>query len=125
MHPKNLKYSPQQFWLKEEDAHRFRIGLTYHYQQNLGSISYLELPSPGESIREGEPFGAIESSKSANDLVGPLSGKVVEVNSVLVDKPGLINKDPYGEAWMLTIDTLDLDVPKLLTAQEYLAIVDS
>jgi glycine cleavage system H protein len=121
MHPADLKYSPQHFWLKEEDDHRIRIGITYHYQKQLGNMVYLELPACGSQVVQDQPCGTIESNKASSDLVSPLSGKVTEVNKELENKPGLINKDPYGEAWLIIVDTSGCSVPAgLMSAREYL-----
>jgi glycine cleavage system H protein len=125
MHPATLKYSPQHFWLKQENDNHFRIGLTYHYQKQLGNIVYLELPAPGSLLVRDEPCGAIESSKASSDLISPLSGKLTEVNKALEDKPGLINKDPYGDAWLMVVDTGDCSVSTgLMSAREYLDSAD-
>ncbi len=121
MHPAELKYSRQHFWLKQETVDRMRIGLTYHYQKQLGNIVYLELPTCGSQLVQDEPCGAIESSKASNDLISPLSGKLVDVNKVLEGKPGLINKDPYWEAWLMLVDTGGCPAPEdLMSARDYL-----
>ncbi len=126
MHPADLMYSPQHFWLKQEDGDRVRIGLTYHYQKQLGNIVYLELPACGSQLVQDQPCGAIESNKASSDLVSPLSGKLAEVNKELENKPGLINKDPYGEAWLMVVDTSRCPAASgLLSARQYLESVES
>jgi len=121
MHPANLKYSPQHFWLKQESENLVRIGLTYHYQKQLGNIVYLEMPACGMQLVQGQPCGAIESNKASSDLISPVSGKLAEVNRDLEANPGLINKDPYGEAWLMAVDTSGCPVPtELMSARQYL-----
>ncbi len=121
MHPKELKYSPEHLWVKDEGEGRFRLGVTYRYQEQIKSVVYLELPRPGAELKQGEPFGAIESSKVSTDLTSPLSGTVLEVNDAAVDKPGLVNKEPYGQGWLVLLQSSCADELKtLLSADEYL-----
>ena len=126
MHPKELQYSPDHLWLKTEGDGQYRLGITYHYQEKIKSVVFLELPQPGARLKRGEPFGAIESSKISTDLISPLTGFVTEVNPVVTDKPGLVNKDPYGEGWLISIkpDALQ-EKPRFLSAGEYLSAVSS
>ena len=122
MHPKELKYSLEHIWLKDEGGGQFRLGITYRYQEQLKSVVYLELPNAGSEIRCGEPFGTIESSKASTDLTSPVSGTVIASNASVVGKPGLINKDPYGEGWLVLIQAQDANAGRaLLSASEYLA----
>ncbi len=122
MHPKELRYSLEHIWLKDEGSGQFRLGITYRYQDQLKSVVYLELPSTGSNVRRGEPFGTIESSKASTDLTSPISGTVIAANASVVGKPGLVNKDPYGEGWLVLIQASDADAAhSLMSASEYLA----
>ena len=122
MHPRDLKYTPEHLWLRDEGQGRFRAGITYRYQEEIKSVVYLDLPRVGLELRRGEPFGALESSKVSTDLTSPISGKVVEVNSAVVEKPGLVNKDPYGAGWLIVIRAGAPDeIKMLLSAEQYLA----
>ncbi len=97
-----LQYSRDHEWVRQE-GDIVCIGITDHAQDQLGDVVYLELPEVGDSIREGEPFGVVESVKAVSDLVGPLSGEVVESNVALVDTPELVNSEPYEGAWMIRV----------------------
>ena len=122
MHPKELRYSLEHVWIKDEGDNQFRLGLTYRYQEQIKSVVYLELPSTGSILKHDEPFGAIESSKISTDIISPINGTVIAANSAVLEKPGLINKDPYGAGWLLLIQASDMkEVTSLLTASEYLA----
>ena len=101
-----LKYTNDHEWAHEE-GEVLVIGITDHAQDLLGEIVYIELPSEGDEITKGDPFGAVESTKAVSDLYAPVSGDVVEVNEVLLDSPELINSDPYGEGWMIKVKVYD------------------
>lgn len=101
-----LKYTNDHEWAHEE-ADVLVIGITDYAQDSLGEIVYIELPSEGDEITKGDPFGAVESTKAVSDLYAPVSGDVVEVNEVLLDSPELINSDPYGEGWMIKVKVYD------------------
>ena len=97
-----------------------RIGITDYAQSELGDIVFVELPEVGNETTQMEPFGTIEAVKAVSDLFAPVSGKVVEVNTLLEDQPELINTDPYGEGWILKIKLRDeSEAQKLLSAEEY------
>jgi glycine cleavage system H protein len=122
MHPKELSYSPDHLWLKSEGDGRYRLGITCHYQDKIKSVVFLDLPQAGARLTRGEPFGAIESSKISTDLISPFTGKVLEVNTLVMEKPGLVNKDPYGQGWLVDArPDSPGDMPPLLSAEEYLA----
>jgi glycine cleavage system H protein len=124
MHPKELRYSREHFWVKEEVNGELRLGLTDFYQGELHTIVYIELPQPGQELALGQPCGSLESSKTACDLVSPLSGRVTEVNPRVAEKPGLINHDPYGEGWLLVIKPNQPEEMKtLMPAESYLKSV--
>ncbi len=101
-----LKYTKDHEWAHEE-GDVLVIGITDHAQDSLGEIVYIELPSEGDEITKGDPFGAVESTKAVSDLYAPVSGDVVEVNEVLLDSPELINSDPFGEGWMIKVKVYD------------------
>ena len=101
-----LKYTNDHEWAHEE-GELLVIGITDYAQDSLGEIVYIELPSEGDEITKGDPFGAVESTKAVSDLYAPVSGDVVEVNEVLLDSPELINSDPYGEGWMIKVKVYD------------------
>ncbi len=126
MHPENLKYSSDHIWLKEEGEGRYRLGLTYYYQEKIKSVVFLDLPRAGAKLTRGEPFGAIESSKISTDLISPVTGTVIEANPAVLDKPGLVNKDPYGQGWLITIQPdATGELKSLLSSSQYLASASS
>ena len=109
--PDNLKYSTDHEWVSV-DGNVVTIGITDYAQGELGDIVFVDIDSDISEITKGEAFGTIEAVKTVSDLMGPISGKVIELNSELVDSPELINTDPYGKGWMLKVeinDTSELD----------------
>lgn len=119
MYPGELSYSKTHEWAKVEDDVA-TVGLTDHAQSELGDIVYLELPEVGAEVTAGGEFGVVESVKAASDLYAPLSGKVVEVNDAVTQEPALVNRDCYGEGWLVRIQLRDSsEVENLKTATEY------
>jgi glycine cleavage system H protein len=124
MHPNELLYSREHIWCKKEPGGNVRLGMTYHYQEQLKNIVYIELPQAGAALKRGEPFGSFESSKTAADLVSPLSGTVIETNALLLEKPGMVNKDPYGEGWILIVKpSHPEELESLLSAKQYIDLI--
>jgi glycine cleavage system H protein len=114
-----LYYSKEWAWVKIEDG-KARIGITDYAQKQLREIVFTELPSVGDEVVKGEPFGTVESVKSVSDLVAPLSGAVEEVNEEAVDNPQIINEDPYGGGWLILVSpsNLDEDLKSLMSFEE-------
>ena len=124
MHPKELLYSTEHVWCKKEPDGNVRLGMTYHYQELLKNIVYLDLPQSGTVVVKGQPFASFESSKTAADLTSPLSGTVLESNALLQDKPGLVNKDPYEQGWMLLVKPArPEELESLLSAKAYIELI--
>ncbi len=119
MKPTDRKYTKDHEWVKvDEDL--AMIGITDYAQAQLGDIVYVELPQPGDTLFQFKSFGIIESVKAASDLFAPISGEVVAVNEELVDRPELVNEDPYGDGWMLKVHPEDgSEMESLMTAEEY------
>jgi glycine cleavage system H protein len=119
VYPEELKYDETHEWAKVEDKVA-AVGLTDHAQSELGDIVYLELPEVGTEVTAGGPFGVVESVKAASDIYAPLTGKVVEVNQAAVGDPALVNRDCYGDGWLVKIELKDpSEVENLKTAAEY------
>lgn len=117
--PSELYYSKTHHWIRNEGSD-LRIGLTDYGQDDLGEIVFVELPELDERVSKGEPFGSIESEKTVTEIYAPVSGTVVEVNSILDSHPELINESPYQKAWMIVIEASDEDeLDTLLSADEY------
>jgi glycine cleavage system H protein len=123
VYPKELKYSKEHEWVKTE-GRRARVGITKFAADRLSDVVYVELPKVGTEIVFMQPFGVVESVKAVSDLYAPISGKVVEINEALVEKPEIINTDPYGEAWMIVVEPRDLsELAQLLDAGAYMSLV--
>ncbi len=119
MYPPELKYSKEHEWVRMKDGVA-AVGITAYAQEELGDVVFVQLPEVGSRVRQFEPMGVVESVKAASDLFAPVSGKVVGVNQQLFDHPELINKDPYGEGWMIEVELVDpAELGKLLTSEEY------
>ena len=124
MVPSDLKYNTEHTWLRRENGQNGRVGITDFAQRQLKDVVFIELPEVGSEVGYMEPFGVIESVKATNDLYSPVSGRVTEVNRALADDPGTVNRDPYGEGWMVVIEmSKPEEVDRLLTAEAYAAAV--
>lgn len=121
--PSELRYTREHTWIRVE-GDQGRVGITDYAQEQLGDVVFVELPAVGDEVKQMEPFGVIESAKATSDLYSPVSGEVIEVNEALDDDPGLVNRDPYGEGWMITIRLSDpAELDNLISAQEYEASI--
>lgn len=123
--PDDRRYSKEHEWLKI-DGETATIGITDYAQDQLGDVVYVDLPEAGETITQFEKMGEIESVKAVSDLYTPASGEVVEVNAAVVEKPELVNSDPYGDGWLLRVRLSDAsEAEKLMTAGDYDAFTAS
>ena len=121
--PENLKYTKDHEWLRTEGETGY-IGITDFAQGELGDIVFIEVETAGETLKKGDVFGTIEAVKTVSDMFMPVGGEVLEVNPVLEDSPDLVNKDPYGQGWMVRIRITDpSEVEALLSAESYKAIL--
>jgi len=117
--PADLKYTKEHEWAKRE-GDRVRVGITHFAQEQLGDVVFVELPKAGHKVTSHKTFGVVESVKAVSDLYAPISGEVVEVNGALTKTPELVNRDPYGQGWMLIVKPAGGgDWDQLLTAQQY------
>src|SRR5512141_1760702 len=122
--PDDLKYTKEHEWCRLS-GNRAVIGITDHAQDQLGDIVYVELPDVGDTVKKGESFGVVESTKAVSELFAPISGKVVEVNDPLSDAPETINEDPYEEGWMIQVEVSDpAELEQLMDAKAYKAFVE-
>jgi glycine cleavage system H protein len=119
VYPEELRYTETHEWVRVGDDVAV-VGLTDHAQSELGDIVYLELPPAGTDVSAGGEFGVVESVKAASDLYAPLSGKVVGVNDAATGDPALVNRDCYGEGWLVKVELKDAsELENLKTAAEY------
>ena len=117
--PDNLKYSTDHEWISV-DGNIGTIGITDYAQGELGDIVFVDIESDLSEIKKGESLGTIEAVKTVSDVFGPFSGKVIEINSALAEKPEVINSDPYGEGWMIKAEISDLtELDSLLDSAAY------
>ena len=101
------------------------VGITEFAQRELGDIVYIEVETVGQTITQGDIFGTVEAVKTVSDLFIPVTGKIMEFNSLLESNPELVNSDPYGEGWIVKIELVDsTKVKSLLTSEEYRALVE-
>lgn len=121
--PDNLQYTKDHEWARIA-GEVAEIGITDFAQSELGDIIFIEFPEPGQILTKDDPFGTIEAVKTVADLYAPLSGEVLEVNSVLEDSPENVNQDPYGQGWLMKVKLSDSsETDDLMTADEYRELI--
>jgi len=121
--PGNLKYTNDHEWALV-DGDVATIGITEYAAGELGDVVYVELPSVGDTAVKGDSIGTIEAVKTVADIYSPVSGEVVEVNDALADTSELLNKDPYGEGWIVKIKLSDpAELDGLLSPEDYKKLV--
>jgi glycine cleavage system H protein len=121
--PDDLRYTQDHEWGRL-DGDRLRIGITDYAQDALGDVVFVQLPEPGLSVKAGDAFSEVESTKSVSEIYSPVSGTIVEVNTDLADAPQRINEDPYGEGWICVIQVADPnEVAALMDASAYRELI--
>ena len=115
--PEDCQYRDTHEWIRPTDG-TARVGITDFAQDELGDVVFVELPDDGEELASGAEFGVVESIKAVSDIFAPVAGTVTAVNETLLDEPELVNEDPYGDGWMLELDTDD-DLDDLLSPEAY------
>ncbi len=117
--PENLKYSKDHEWIRVE-GNEVVVGITEFAQDQLGDIVFVEIETEGETLNKEEVFGTVEAVKTVSDVFMPVSGKIIAFNEKLADAPETVNKDPYGEGWMIRIEmTNPAELNELLTSAQY------
>ena len=117
--PGDIRYTSEHEWIRVEGDEAF-VGITDYAQSELGEIVFVDVPTLGETLGQGEVFGSIEAVKTVSDLNMPVTGEVLEINGALDAQPELVNNDPYGEGWIIRIavkDAAELDA--LMDAAAY------
>ena len=121
-YPAGFKYTKDHEWIELNGDHG-KVGITDYAQQQLGDVVYVELPEIGAKLKQGQSFGTIESVKAVSELYSPVTGEVIEVNTVLRDKPETANKDPHA-SWMVVIKLANPgEAGALLNATQYQDLV--
>lgn len=123
--PGNLKYTKSHEWVRQETDGTVTVGITFHAQDQLGDVVFVDTPAPGRKVKQGEECGVIESVKAAADIYAPVSGEITAANAELADSPEKINQDPYA-SWMFRIKPDDAsELTGLLDAVAYQKIADA
>ncbi len=116
--PDDRRYTKEHEWARE-DGGRILVGITDYAQDQLGDVVFVGLPETGTQVEAGKPLGEVESTKSVSDVYAPVSGTVLEKNPEVEANPELINSDPYGRGWLVSIEPDGAELEALMTAAEY------
>ena len=117
--PDELRYTTEHEWAREQNG-VVTVGITGYATEQLGDVVFVELPAVGRKLEPGKPFGVVEAVKTVSDLYAPIAGEVVEVNAALADDPAVVNREPYGQGWMVRIKPSDAGaLGKLLSSADY------
>ena len=117
--PDNLRYTSEHEWIRVEGDEAF-VSITDYAQSELGEIVFIDVPTLGETVGQGEVFGSIEAVKTVSDLNMPVTGEVLELNEELDAAPELVNNDPYGKGWIIRIAVKDAaELDSLMDAKAY------
>ncbi len=123
MNPKELKYTENHEWIRE-DGDVFVVGITEFAAEQLGDVTYVELPEVGADLDQGEDAAAVESVKAASDVYSPVAGRVTEVNNNVVEHPELVNKSPYEDGWFFKLEDINqAELNDLMDAAAYEAFL--
>ena len=124
-YPANLKYTKEHEWVSA-DGDQGTIGITYHAQSELGDIVFVDLPKAGVTLTKGQTLGSVESVKAVSDIYAPVSGEVIESNTLLATSPEKLNEDPHGDAWLVKVKlSVPAEINDLMTAADYQTYVGS
>lgn len=124
MIPDDLMYSKTHEWVRMKGEATAVVGITHFAQEQLGDLTFVELPQEGDTLEQGQEMGTVESVKAASELYSPVQGTVKAVNVVLEDNPGLVNEDPYEEGWMIEVE-LAAPPEGLLSPAQYQELVEA
>ena len=120
MNPREYKYSQEHEWIYPEPGDKGKMGITDYAQSRLGDIVFLELTAPGTKVEQFGKIGEIESAKAVSDLFKPVSGEVFEINQAAIDDPSLVNRDPYGDGWLIRLElSKPSEIDALMNSDEY------
>jgi glycine cleavage system H protein len=118
--PTDRRYSKEHEWVLTEPQGVAFVGITDYAQDQLGDVVYVDLPNVGDVVNQFDKLGEIESVKAVSDFFSPISGEISETNGVLIEKPELVNSDPYDSGWIVKLSSVDgLQLNNLLNSQEY------
>ena len=118
-YPETYRYTKEHEWVHLDGDHA-KIGITEHAQHELGDIVFVDLPKAGSKVAKGQTFGSVESVKAVSEIYAPVSGEVVEPNSLLSQRPERLNEDPHGEAWLIKVKVATPgEINDLMSAADY------
>lgn len=121
--PEEYYYTKDHEWA-QVDENIVTVGITDYAQDTLGEVVYVELPEEGQKVTQNESFGVVESVKAVSDLVAPVSGTVIEVNTAVGDNPGSLNDDPLNEGWLIRIEMdSEKELAALMRAPDYKKLI--
>lgn len=121
--PSNLKYTKDHEWIRVDGDVAY-VGITDFAQSELGDIVFVDVTTEGETLSAGDVFGTVEAVKTVSDVFIPASGEVLEFNQTLNDAPETVNKDPYGDGWMIKVKLSDpSEIDSLMSAEEYAKMI--
>ena len=124
--PSELRYTKSHEWIRSMDDGHLEVGITDHAQEMLGDMVFVELPEVGSTVGIGDDCAVIESVKAASDIYAPVGGEIVEVNSLLEDKPELVNADAYGDGWLFRVKNDDEgELGEHLDAEAYQELIEA
>lgn len=121
--PDELIYTEEHEWIRRGEGTTFRLGITDYAQDQLGDIVFVELPDIGTTVDPGGLLAEVESTKSVGEVYAPVAGTITAVNQRLADQPELVNSDPYGEGWLVEMESPEA-VPTMLDAAAYRTLTE-
>ncbi len=121
--PENVKYAKSHEWVRLEGTTGY-IGITDFAQSELGDVVYIDITANvGDELNAGDVFGSIDAVKTVSDVYMPVSGKIVEINTIINDAPETVNSDPFGDGWMIKVEVSDPDTSRLMDKSSYADMV--
>ncbi|MEZ5358766.1 MAG: glycine cleavage system protein GcvH [Candidatus Zixiibacteriota bacterium] len=122
--PGDVRYTKEHEWVRV-NGDVAEIGITDYAQGELGDVVFVELPESGDAVKQMEAFGTIEAVKAVSELFSPIDGTVEEINGLIEEDAGVVNRDPYGDGWMIKVKMSDASqIDSLLTADQYKELVE-
>ncbi len=124
--PGELYFAPTHEWVRIEDDGTLTVGISYHAQEQLGDLVFVETPEIDASVEAEAGIAVVESVKAASDIYAPVDGRVLDANAALADSPELVNSDPYGAGWIFKLADVDVEavINNLMSADDYDARVE-
>jgi len=121
-----ILFTKEHSWARIEDENRVAIGISHYAVEELGEITYVELPEIGQKVQQMEVIGSVESLRGTMEIYSPVTGEVVEINEMLIDDPTILNEDPYGDGWIAIIEMEDPDeLARLMSQEDYESYIEA